>query len=783
MLKNIRLLEGIGTFEKDCSAAKLELKQLTLIHAENGHGKTTLAAIMRSLASGSQEPILERHRLGSDNPPIVVLGWHDRPKDLRFSGGKWNEKRPEVKVFDDAFVDESVHSGLRVDPKHRRKLHEVILGDRGVALARDYEESIGSATELQSSLREKEDAISPSVRGEFSVKDFCSLPEIPDIDGEIEAVKRTLSAAENREDVHNTPPFNLIELPSFDIEAVRETLQFDLGGLGNDAEDEVRAHLLSLGEDGESWVEKGLQYVKSGETETCPFCKRGLSGLDLISRYRAYFNEGYIRHKREVARVVADVNRAHSTAVQASFQSAASTAMTTAQFWNRYIIVPRIAIDLEAIVDDWTAAREAVTGLLQAKRAAPLVRLTLDAETLKAVSSYDQHQSNIADLNRSLVASNEAILEVKREAGTIQIEELARRLRHLEATKNRYSNEIDPLCKEYFRAKQAKEDADRAKIEARNALEKYRQNVFPRIQSGINEYLHRFNAGFRIDRLHYGNLGSGSGSICTYNLEIGCGQVHIGSTRSIQEEPSFGSSLSAGDRNTLALSLFFSTIYQTADLSRKVIVIDDPISSLDFHRSNITAQIVSELSDRAAQVIVMSHSKSFLMTVWEKARHPKEDRCSLEIRQNGNESTFREWDVWQEYITEHDKRHDLLKEFYENQSGDTGKVARAIRPHLESYFRITCPDRFRHDSPLGNFLAECRKRVGCLDEVLSEDQIRKLEGIIDYANQFHHDKGRAPGYRIIDRELQGFVRDTLDFIRPLKGMDQVHKQHPRLHKR
>lgn len=774
MLNNFKYLENIGTFDENCSGARLNLERLTLIYGENGSGKTTLSAIMRSLATGQPEPILERKRLVAVTPPKVILAWQDPPKELRFIASKWNEKRREVYVFDDVFVDRNVHSGLRVDSKQRQKLHEVILGDRGVSLAQNYTDSINRAKHFQMALKESANAIPQSIRGELAVKEFCALPEIPNIDDKIEAAKRRLSAAENREDVQKAPLFKTIELPRLDVEAIRQTLQFDLESLDRAAEDQVQAHLRVLGEGGESWIEKGLEYVDANESESCPFCNRGLAGVDLTAHYRAYFSEGYQRFKREVGKMVDDINVAHSSQTQASFQDAVSNMAKNAQFWSQYTGDSAFDIDLETVAVDWTAAREAVIELLQVKQGAPLDRPRLEPDTLKAISSYEQHQNAIEALNRELATSNEKILEVKREADTSQIEELNRKLGDLETTKRRYSDKIDPLCENYNRAMEATADAEVAKLRNRDSLEEYRVNIFPQIKAGINEYLHKFFTGFSVDYLEYSNRGS-SGSTCEYGFKIGRGRVKVGSNEALQKAPSFGSSLSAGDRNTFALSLFFSTLFQNADLSKAVVIIDDPVSSLDFHRLEITANVVSDLSKRAAQVIVMSHNKPFLLSVWEKAGNSKEDVSSLEIRQVGERSTLLEWDVSQEYITEHDKRHHLLKAFYENRSGDKGEVARAIRPHLESYFRITCPDRFRHGSSLGSFLGECFKRVGSSDEILNEEQTQKFKALKDFANPFHHAEG--PRHEISERELLGFVRDTLEFIHPLKNADLANLQH------
>ena len=69
MISCLQLLRNIGQFDNVSTSATLDLKRLTLIYAENGRGKTTIAAILRSLGSGEALPINERRRLGAAHPP------------------------------------------------------------------------------------------------------------------------------------------------------------------------------------------------------------------------------------------------------------------------------------------------------------------------------------------------------------------------------------------------------------------------------------------------------------------------------------------------------------------------------------------------------------------------------------------------------------------------------------------------------------------------------------------------------------------------------------------
>lgn len=54
-IDRFQLLRNVGQFDSVNGGANLALMRLTLIYAENGRGKTTLAAILRSAASGNAQ--------------------------------------------------------------------------------------------------------------------------------------------------------------------------------------------------------------------------------------------------------------------------------------------------------------------------------------------------------------------------------------------------------------------------------------------------------------------------------------------------------------------------------------------------------------------------------------------------------------------------------------------------------------------------------------------------------------------------------------------------------
>ena len=680
-----------------------------------------------------------------------------------FQDGAWNRTPPRLALFDDAFVDANIHSGLAVDARHRQNLHELVLGARGVDLSRRLQGLVDRIEQHNRALREKAAAVPDSVREGLSVEDFCSLSELPGVDAEIEATERALAAARDQDAVRTTSLFEALGLPAFEAEAIDRVLQRDLPDLAATAEAQVRSHVARLGAGGEQWVSDGMQRVQRADDEsTCPFCDQNLTGSPMIAHYRAYFSAAYRDLKQEITDALDSVRRAHAGDVPAGFERAVRVAGERRVFWSRYCQVSDVGIDTAAVVRGWNAAREAVNAALTAKQAAPLERQALDQPARAAMAAYEELRQRIADLSEALIASNDAIRVVQEQAADANLNTIARDLARLKATKARYTPQIAAACTAYLTEKDAKVSTEVEREAAKSALDEYRTTAFPASQTAINVYLRRFNAGFRLDSVM--STSTRGGPACTYNVVINETPVSIGGGTPAQGEHSFRNTLSSGDRNTLALAFFFASLVQDPDLGNAVVVIDDPISSLDDHRSLTTVQEVRQLAERAGQVIVLSHDKRFLCRIWNGADATA--RVALEIARDGTGSTLRRWDVNQDSVTEHDRRHARLRHYVTSGERDPREVARAIRPHLEAFLRVACPESFPPGRLLGQFLEACRQRVGQADEVLDAAGRRELGELVEYANRFHHDTNPAWEIEAInDAELRSFVERALTFAR------------------
>lgn len=767
MIRKLRLLRNIGQFDSVDSAATISLARLVLIYAENGRGKTTLAAVLRSLATGDPVPIIERHRLAAAHPSHVVIECDGGPPDAMFQDGAWNRTLPNLVVFDDVFVDQNVYSGLAVEAGHRQNLHELVLGTRGVALSRRLQELVDRIEEHNRALRNKAQAIPDAERGGLSVDNFCTLEERPEIEREIQEAERALAATREQEPVRNTPLFEALTLPAFDLDAIDHILAEALPALDAAAAARVQEHVATLGVGGEQWIGEGMQRLSEPEPSSsaavCPFCAQDLDASPVIAHYRAYFSEAYKGLKRRINETLAGLEHTHGGEVFAGFERAVRMAGERRQFWSRFCEVPDVEVDTAAIVRGWSAAREAVAAALRRKQAAPLEAMVLEQAARDAVATYESHRQGIVALSTALTGANEAIGVVKEQAAGANVQTIAQNLTRLRATGARHTPKIAVLCDDYMAEKAAKARTEEERDQARSELDDYRTSVFPGYETAVNLYLQRFNAGFDLDSVTSAN--TRGGPTCTYNVVINNTPVPVAGGTAPPGKPAFRNTLSSGDRNTLALAFFFASLDQDPGLANKVVVIDDPISSLDDHRSLTTVQQTRALTERAEQVIVLSHNKRFLCQIWEGT--DASCRTALKVVRQGEGSTIQTWDVDNDSVTEHDRRHELLRDYLANGTQSPREIARAIRPLLESFLRVAFPEHFPPGSLLGNFYRLCADKVSTAQEILDANATRELGEIKEYANRFHHDTNSAWETEAINEgELRGFVDRALNFARP-----------------
>ena len=175
MINKIVKLTGIGMLHEPLSTGAISLRQKTVIFGENGSGKSTFVAVLRSLVQGTGDAIRGRKTIGGKQEQRVefLIG---NNKHL-FQQGTWNQGHESISIFDATFVAENVYTGNSVDTDHRKNLLSFALGATGVKLARKVDALAVQISDDGRAEREAALQVQSHISGQMSPEVFAELPE------------------------------------------------------------------------------------------------------------------------------------------------------------------------------------------------------------------------------------------------------------------------------------------------------------------------------------------------------------------------------------------------------------------------------------------------------------------------------------------------------------------------------------------------------------------------------------------------------------------------------
>src|SRR6266478_2335547 len=108
-IKKLVSIKNVGRLV-NCVQKGPEFNKYNLFFAENGRGKTTLCAVLRSLETGQHEHISERKTIapvsGDPTAQVRLVGG----KNANYGKQAWSVTVPEIAIFDATFVNQNVHA-------------------------------------------------------------------------------------------------------------------------------------------------------------------------------------------------------------------------------------------------------------------------------------------------------------------------------------------------------------------------------------------------------------------------------------------------------------------------------------------------------------------------------------------------------------------------------------------------------------------------------------------------------------------------------------------------
>ncbi len=782
MVKKLIYVKNVARFHHE--RCDFDLNNFNLIFGENGCGKTTVSAIMHSLAKDEPGYITERKTVDAVGAPEAKILTADGSV-LEFTNGAWNGpvESTNIEVFDSHFVNENIYSGHTLSHDHKKRLHRFVIGEHGQRLSDRIDRLDAVSRGISSHISEIETKIEGVISGDnTSVEDFLSLEEVVDVDERLEKAKQEVESQKRATKIRSQDDLTVPSLPEVPFEEVQELLARTIDDISEDAESKVTAHISEcMDASGEEWVQRGLSYV---EEEECPFCGQGLSRVDLIDAYRSYFSDEYEALKLSVAKMHDEITS--SILTQDGWRKVVSCLennKTQYALWEERIEAGhQIPDDMEKQIENaWARLRNRLLKLLERKKSAPLEPIEIDDKTEDAWNDYQSASSRLKQYGEALRQVNDEIDAFKSDLKEGSLDEAKARLERLKDHRDRHSNRGKDLAERLAQNRECKERVLKEKERVKDVLDDYQSDMLSSCQEEINTFLRQAGAAFRIREAEVGYQGGTANA--RFSLEVNDQTIGIGNAVTEVGERSFRNLLSEGDKTTLAFAFFCARMNEVDDLSDRVIVVDDPISSLDEHRRNATRDAILDLADRAKQTIVFSHSPRFLVSLSE-AFDQDSDSCLLRISKTGNKtSELTDWseDGLRRKIEDpYFKHFRRLVAFLNKREGDPSDVANSIRLVLEGNLRRRFPDEYgKKDGSLGAFigLVDDASAGNPLADLQGTDYFEELKAIgdSDYCHDPHHDDSPFLPDPINKTELAAWAERTVRFARALPDSYQSDK--------
>ncbi len=482
-----------------------------------------------------------------------------------------------------------------------------------------------------------------------------------------------------------------------DYQTIKDKLEslfsFDIDKKAGQVSEKIKEHISKVGRE---FIEKGIKLQKEMPNNACPFCTQKITN-NIIQAYTSYFNKSIEQFNQDSLEM-------------------SGTLKNILNQWNIKEILQSFE-RFEPFMEDFLKEKKSLENALEQIKAL-LEELQKEVDKKEGAKNEEKFQEidkkllEIQENIQQCVGETRRILNQKKEQKE-KLEKLKTDLKEARIKKAKHDSYDWQKSKKEAEIKlsvlnRGHERLNRLLEKIDNKLKKLYEQKRPDIEA-INSYLKALN-------------------LPKYSLHE---DYRIVLNTDALENSKDEMILSDGEKTTLAFAYFLARLksfYKKEDLKNLVVVIDDPISSLDeqriYNTSDIVAKINQELAGEAlkdedkAQVFVLTHNYTFMARlinmVGKHARYFQLERNQNQLKIVCKNEVVGYFDTF--YLL-------LFKEVYEfakkEKVQDDFKEAinygNKVRILLESFLKINFIDSF-----LGG------------NSVFEEDKIKKL---IETANR------------------------------------------------
>lgn len=770
MIQKIERIKNIGNYEDYVASGDTTLKKVTLIYAENGAGKTTLARILYSL-SQNDPTIIQRHkRIGATSNSEVYI--RAEQGSISYNGNNWNLPMANIAVFDAHFVANNVYTGFHINNDHKKQLYKFVLGDAGVDTARKIERVKQMIESKNNNINSIINQITALCNPYFTdIDSLIKIKKNPNIENDILAKEHELQLSRDNDAILNHAVLSKINLVQLNINynQLKKIISISINDIGQEYLDIVRNHISNLNEhnidDASNWLYKGTLYISSYKVNSCPFCGQEFLDKRLIDGYNQYFSDKYKHIISEIDSFIKQLSQFNIQLVISNIHASLRQIIDSHSFWEKYMAtksqIPTIDVKWDELKDSFERLRVQ----LNDKKASPVAALPINIID-DYINIEKTLNAQLEIINTYIDAYNKRITEIKGKIRPINI--IEKELHSLIIAKRRYDEPLLGNCNSIIILKR-----QLARLQTINkALQQQQKDISTEIVrlygEKTNYYLTSvFGTKFKISEIKDGGIrGRAKESNLSYTLTFnGTPIEQEGDTYT-----SFKNVLSEGDKNTIAFSFFLAKLTTGTDLPNKIVVFDDPLTSLDLNRRNTTIYQLVLLYQQVKQCIILSHNLHFLIEINGVSRIRKQDKKGLQIQNVNGVSRIIEYQIKQEWIANYQKALNAMYDFLVNPSFEGQEMAiNAIRISLETFLKLKycrfIPDP---DQTFGTIVSVLEQSPCSFVNANKSQVIDKLNQLVAISWRGHHgsveDRDAYTDVNMTTAEAINYIHMTLDLL-------------------
>ncbi|MCQ2763942.1 AAA family ATPase [Helicobacter pylori] len=519
--------------------------------------------------------------------------------------------------------------------------------------------------------------------GEIGINDFCKVSKDKfkyqeDVLTDLEKDFNKLNEAMKKFD-----GLKEMELPK-DYQTIKDKLEFlfsfDIDKEAGKVSEKIKEHISKVGRE---FIEKGIKLQKEMPDNACPFCTQKIPN-EIIQEYTSYFNKSV------------------ETFNQRSLEMS-GTLKNILDQWNIKEILQSFEKFEPFMKKDFSKNKESLENALEQIKVL-LEKLQKEVDKKEGAKNKEKFQ----EIDKELLEIQKNIQQHVDETRKI-LNEKKKQKEKLEKLKTELKEaRIKKVKHDSYDWQKSKEEAER-KLSVLNRRHERLNRLLEKIDNKLKELNDQKRPDIKIINNYLKAL-----NLPKYSLDK---DYRIVLNSDALENSEAEMILSGGEKTTLAFAYFLGRLklfYKKEDLKDLVVVIDDPISSLDeqriYNTSDIVAKINQELAGEAlkkdedkAQVFVLTHNHTFMARlinmVGKHARYFQLERNQNQLKIVCKNEAVGYFDTF--YLL-------LFKEVYEfarkEKVQDDFKEAinygNKVRILLESFLKINFIDSFlakKHD--------------------------------------------------------------------------------------